>query len=57
MTGRAVRGLLLWFLAMLAGAAKDADVTVIDEVPPGDGLAVRADRRRLRRLGLQLRVC
>jgi len=36
--------------AMLAGTAQEAGITVIDEVPPGDGLAVRADRRRLKQV-------
>jgi PAS domain S-box-containing protein len=36
--------------AMLAAAAKDAGITVVDEVPPGDALVVQADRRRLKQI-------
>jgi len=36
--------------AMLAGAAHEAGVTVIDEVPPDISLTVRADRRRLKQI-------
>ena len=36
--------------AMLAGAAQEAGIAVIDEVPPGSALAVRADRRRLKQI-------
>jgi signal transduction histidine kinase len=37
--------------AMLAGAAHEAGVTVIDEVPPGtSSMTVRADRRRLKQI-------
>lgn len=36
--------------AMLVAAAQEAGVAVIDEVAPGNTLAVRADRRRLRQI-------
>jgi PAS domain S-box-containing protein len=36
--------------AMLDTAARQAGIEVIDEVPPGDALAVRADRRRLKQI-------
>ncbi|MDP1648897.1 MAG: PAS domain-containing protein [Rubrivivax sp.] len=36
--------------AMLAGAAQEAGIAVIDEVPPGHALTVRADRRRLKQI-------
>jgi PAS domain S-box-containing protein len=36
--------------AMLAGAAHEAGVQVIDEVPPDASLTVRADRRRLKQI-------
>ena len=36
--------------AMLAGAAQEAGIAVIDEVPPGNALVVRADRRRLKQI-------
>ena len=36
--------------AMLAGAAQEAGIAVIDEVPPGSALVVRADRRRLKQI-------
>ncbi len=36
--------------AMLAPAARDAGVVIVDELPPGAALAVRADRRRLRQV-------
>ena len=36
--------------AMLAGAAHEAGVKVIDEVPPDASLTVRADRRRLKQI-------
>ncbi|MDO8420308.1 MAG: PAS domain-containing protein [Rubrivivax sp.] len=36
--------------AMLAAAAQEAGIAVIDEVPPGNTLAVYADRRRLKQV-------
>ncbi len=36
--------------AMLAGTAQEAGIAVIDEVPPGHALTVRADRRRLKQI-------
>ena len=36
--------------AMLDTAARQAGIEVIDEVPPGDALVVRADRRRLKQI-------
>ena len=35
---------------MLDAAARQAGITVIDELPPGDALQVRADRRRLKQI-------
>ena len=36
--------------AMLAAAAQDAGIAVVDEVAPGDALVVQADRRRLKQI-------